>query len=408
MKKFIALAALAATVTLLPTRSHSQAFRLNGGRALPHVHTAWTLPRGQFSLHAFGSSYYQTVVVKKAGALPEATTFWDVQSALALYYASGKHLEWAAKQVIYQDTHRGKGYNVPDDLYLNMKFGSFGSKVSPLKVGLVLNGRIPLGQDHNIIFEPYSGGSVELGLIGAASYSPDLLIPENAFNLHVNLGMWHHNDTGKLLTGAAVDSLPVLTPSQEFLWGAGFAIPTHQFDFSFELYGRMFMTKPPVTAYSREDAIYFSPSVNYRPKHWAALNVGFDFRLTQSKDLTQYIAGLPSINKDLPSYPQWQVNFGATFHLNQAAPPDNRPLFVSANGRLVPRQKSLENQLNVEQRKTENAEEELTKIREERKRMEAMLARLRNLLYDNKSAEGAKPEENKNASENKPSENKNE
>ncbi len=395
MKKFLALAALTATVTLAPTRSHSQAFQLNGGRGLPHVYTAWTLPRGQFTLHTFGSSYYQTVVVRKAG-LPEATTFWDVQSALALYFASGKHLEWAAKQIIYQDTHRGKGYNLPDDLYLNMKFGSFGSKVSPLKVGLVFNGRIPLGEDHNIIFEPYSGGSVELGVIGAASYSPDLLIPENAFNLHINLGLWHHNDTGKRLTGSATDSLVVLSPSQEFLWGGGFAIPTNQFDFSFELYGRMFMTKPPVTAYSREDAIYFSPSVNYRPKHWAALNVGFDFRLTQSKDQTQYIAGLPIINKDLASYPQWRVNFGATFHLNQAAPPDNRPLFVSANGRLVPRQKSLENQLNVEQRKTENAEEELTKIREERKRMEAMLARLRNLLYDNKSGEGAKPEENKN------------
>ncbi|NUO78464.1 hypothetical protein HUU05_00180 [candidate division KSB1 bacterium] len=406
MKKFIALAAIAWTVALLPARSHGQAFRLNGGRSLPHINTAWTLPRGQFTLHAFGSSYYQTVV-KKVGNVPEAKTFWDVQSALALYFASGKNLEWAVKQIVYQDTHRGEGYNVPDDLFLNMKFGSFGSKISPLKAGLILNGRIPLAKEHNILFEPYSGGSVEMGLIGAASYSPDLLIPENAFNLHVNFGFWHHNDTGKLLTGAPNDTLAVLKPSQEFLWGAGFAVPTTQFDFSFELYGRMFMTKPPGTAYSREDAIYFSPSVNYRPKHWAALNVGFDFRLTQDKEETRYDTGLPIINLDLPSYPAWRVNFGATFHLNQAAPPDNRPLFVSANGRLVPRQKSLENQLNVEQRKTENAEEELEKIREERKRMEAMLARLRNLLYDDKSGESAKPEENKNPAENPADQNKN-
>ncbi len=407
MKKLFALAALALTVAVWPTHSHGQAFRLNGGRGLPHVNTAWTLPRGQFTLHAFGSSYYQTVVVRKPGALPEANTFWDVQSALALYYASGKHLEWSVTQVLYQDTHRGRGYNFPDDLFLNVKFGSFGSKVSPLKAGLTFSGRIPLAEDHNIVLEPYSGGSVEMGLMGAASYSPDLLLPENAFNLHVNMGFWHHNDTGKLLTGSSNDSLAVLKPSQTFLWGAGFAIPTTQFDFSFELYGRMFMTTPQVTAYSREDAIYFSPSVNYRPKHWAAFNVGFDFRLTQDKDQTRYVSGLPVINKDLPSYPQWRVNFGATFHLNQAAPPDNRPLFVSANGRLVPRQKSLENQLNVEQRKTENAEEELEKIREERKRMEAMLARLRNLLYDNKSGDGAKPEENKNPAD-KPAQNKNE
>lgn len=407
MKKLVALAAIVLSVAIFPTHSHSQPFRLNGGRGLPHLNTAWTLPRGQFTLHAFGSSYYQTVV-KKVGNVPQAKTFWDVQSALALYFASGKNLEWAVKQIVYQDTHRGEGYNVPDDLFLNMKFGSFGSKLSPLKVGLILNGRIPLAKEHNILFEPYSGGSVEMGLLGAASYSPDLLIPENAFNLHVNFGFWHHNDTGKLLTGLPNDTLAVLKPSQEFLWGTGFAVPTTQFDFSFELYGRMFLTKPPVTAYSREDAIYFSPSVNYRPKHWAALNVGFDFRLTQDKEETRYDTGLPVINTDLPSYPAWRVNFGATFHLNQAAPPDNRPLFVSANGRLVPRQKSLENQLSVEQRKTENAEEELAKIREERKRMEAMLARLRNLLYDNKTGEASKTEDGKPASENKPAPNKNE
>lgn len=383
-KSFISAVGLALALCW-PAASQGQAFRLTGGRSLPHINSAFTLPRGQFMLHTFGSSSYQTVVVSRNGT-PTANTFWNVQAAAGLSFASGKHLEWALTQVIYQDTHRGEGYNVPDDLYLNMKFGSFGSKVSPLKAGFSLSSRIPLGENHNILFEPYSGGGIELGVVGMASYSPDLLLPENAFNMHVNLGFWHHNDLGKRLTGAANDTIAVRQSSQEFLWGAGFAIPTTQFDFSFELYGRMFTVKPPVTAYAREDFIYFSPAVNYRPKHWLGLNVGFDFRLTSDKDQTQYL-DLPIINKDLANYPSWRVNFGAKFHLNQTAPPDNRPLFITSNGRLVPRQKSLENQLDLEQKKTETAEEELEKIRDERKRMEVMLLRLRHLLYNNASAD---------------------
>jgi hypothetical protein len=385
MKKSSSFAALLVLALSLPAVSHAQAFRLIGGRGLPHLNSAFTLPRGQFTLQTFGSSSYQTVVVNKNGT-PSASTFWNVQGAVGLSFASGKHLEWALTQVIYQDTHRGDGYNLPDDLYLNVKFGSFGSKVSPLKAGLALSGRIPFGENHNVLFEPYSGGGFEFGVLGMVSFSPDLLLPENAFNLHVNLGYLHHNDLGKRLTGSATDNVVALQASEEFLWGAGFAVPTTQFDFSFEFYGRMFTAKPPVTAYAREDFIYFSPGVNYRPRHWLALNAGFDFRLTSDKDQTEYV-DLPLINKDLANYPSWRVNFGAKFHLNQTPPPDNRPLFMTSNGRLVPRQKSLENQLNIEQKKTETAEEELEKIRDERKRMEAMLARLRNLLYNNTSGD---------------------
>ncbi len=396
MKKSSGFAILFVLALSLPAVSHAQAFRLIGGRGLPHLNSAFTLPRGQFTLQTSGSSSYQTVVVNKNGT-PTVNTFWNVQAAAGLSFASGKHLEWALTQVIYQDTHRGDGYNIPDDLYLNMKFGSFGSKVSPLKAGFAFSGRIPLGENHNVLFEPYSGGGFELGILGMVSYSPDLLLPENAFNLHLNLGYLHHNDLGKRLTGAATDTIVALSSAQEFLWGGGFAIPTTQFDFTFEFYGRMFTAKPPVTAYAREDFIYFSPGVNYRPKHWLALNAGFDFRLTSDKDQTLYV-DLPVINKDLANYPSWRVNFGAKLHLNQTPPPDNRPLFMTANGRLVPRQKSLENQLNIEQKKTETAEEELEKIRDERKRMEAMLTRLRDLLYNNATSDPQPaPAENNNA-----------
>jgi len=382
MKKQLILAAIISLAAFGPEGAHGQGFTLIGGRGLPHLNTAWTLAPGQYTLHVFGSSFYKAVVI--GGKPPTSDTYWDVQSAMALHYASSKHLEWSAAPVLYQDSHRDKGYNVPDDIFVRLKLGAYGHKVSPLKFGAVVSTRLPVAKDHNVIFEPYSGGGVELGLTGIMSFSPDLLIPENAFNFHLNFGFWHHNDVGKLLTGVSADTTAVLDPTREFLWGAGVAFPSNQFDFTFELYGRLFLVRPPETAYSREDAIYFSPSITYRPRYWAALNVGFDFRLSGNDELTKYINGLKLVHQDLPSYPDWRVNFGARFNLNQTPPPDNKPLFISSNGRLVPRQKSLEKQLTLEKQKTESAEDELEKIRSDRKRMESMLARLRTLLYEGK------------------------
>lgn len=384
MKKHAIILAIAATAVMLAPHAHSQTFSLTGGRGLPHLQTAWTLPKGQFTLHGFGSSYYQTVVVPQPGQAPTSFTFWDVQTALGLHFASGKHVEWAVTQILYQDAHRGDSpRNLPDDLFLGAKLGSFGSNVSPLKFGLSGSVRIPLAEHHNILFEPYSGGGYAVALMAAASYSPDLLLPENAPNFHVNFGYLHHNDLGKLLTGAAIDTVAVLSPAQEFHLGAGLAIPTAQFDFTLELFGRIFTQRPPVTAYAREDFFYLSPGVSYRPKYWAAFNVGFDFRLSQGKDLTRYISGLSRVHADIPNYPAWRVNFGVKINLNQTPPPDGRPLFMSSNGRMVSRQPELEAQLTQEQQKTAGAEEELERIRSERKRMESMLARLRTLLNTN-------------------------
>ena len=383
------------------TISEAQWFGMVGGRGLPHLNTAWTLPRGQFTVHGFGSSYYQTAVVRNPGEAPRSATFWDVQGAVGAHFASGQHLEWALTQVFYQDTHLGSGYNLPDDLFMRVMFGSYGGKVMPLKFGVTASGRIPVGEKHNVLLEPYSGGGVELGLMGMVSYSPDLLIPENAFNLHMNVGYLHHNDVGKRINGLSNDLSTVFFPSRELLWGIGIAFPTTQFDYSFEFYGRTFVERPPVTAYAREDQIYFSPTISYRPNHWAAFHAGFDIRVSSDDELTDFSSGLERINADLPSYPNWRANFGFSFHLNRPAPLSDKPLFVNTNGRLVPRQKSLENQLNVEQERTASAEEELEKIRKERMQMETMLSRLRTLLYEGKDKD-TKKEEKASTEENQP------
>jgi len=373
----------------------SQALFPVGGRGLSSLNAAWVQDRGQFTLKLTGASFYKTAPKRQStGRTPEFITFWDVQSGLAANFSVSRRLELSLKQTIYQDTHHdGKGANLPDDLFLTAKFGSYGGLRSRVKVGFMTAARFPLARQHNVILEPYSAGGVELGLLGLFSYSKDVLLPENAFNLHLNLGMWHYNDTGKYLIGAEADTFAVLNPSRALLWGAGFAIPSHEFDFTVEVFGRNFMVRPPETAYSREDFAYVAPGVMYHPAHWATLNVNLDFRLSNDKETTRYLPGLNNqVNPELPSYPSWRLRFGARFALNRPAPPPGqKPLFVSANGRLTTAHKTLEKQLNEERKKTETAEEDLAKIRDDRKRMETMLSRLRSLLVYGKNPDGRSP-----------------
>jgi hypothetical protein len=361
------------------------------GRGLSSLNAAWVQDRGQFSIKLTGASFYKTARKKQSAAkTPEFITFWDVQSGLAVHYSVSRRLELSLMQTIYQDTHHdGKGGNLPDDLFLMAKFGSYGGLRSKVKVGFMTGARLPLAKQHNVILEPYSAGSVELGVLGLFSYSKDVLIPENAFNLHLNLGVWHYNDTGKFLIAGDSESA-VLNPSRALFWGAGFAIPSHEFDFTFEIFGRNFMVRPPETAYSREDFAYLAPGVKYHAAYWATLNVNLDFRISADKHAARDIAGLNTpIKSELPSYPGWRARFGARFALNQPPPPPGqKPLFVSANGRLTTAHKTLEKQLTEERKKTESAEEELAKIRDDRKRMETMLSRLRNLLNYGKTEEG--------------------
>jgi len=388
-RSMVRFAVLLGFLWFTPQAAWSQGLFPVGGRGLSSLNAAWVQDRGQLAIKLNGASFYKTARKKNsAGKTPEFITFWDVQGGFTAHYAVSRRLELALAQTLYQDTHHdGKGGNFPDDLYLLAKFGSYGGLRSKVKVGFMTGARIPLAQQHNVILEPYSAGGFELGALGLLSYSKDVLIPENAFNLHLNLGLWQHNDTGKYLIGTAADTFTVFRSSRALLWGAGFAIPSHEFDFTVELYGRNFMVRPPVTAYSREDFAYFTPGVKYHASHRMALNVNVDFRISADKDATRYIPKLNNqVNPDLPSHPNWRLRFGARLALNKPAPPPGqKPLFVNSNGRLTTAQKSLEKQLNEERKKTESAEEELSKIRDDRKRMETMLARLRGLLVYGKT-----------------------
>lgn len=383
-----------------------------------HLTTAWNLEKGSMTFHGYSTAFFQNGVNMRTN---RKQTYWDLQGAVTFHFASGKHVEWGVTQLIYRDNHKGVNQNqsnFPDDLFLKMKVGSIGKSTSPLKLGLTLAGRIPLANKHNLIFEPYSGNNLEAGMMIQLSYSPDLLIPESAFNIHVNLGFWYHNDTGDFPSGKPpVDKIFVTNPSTKLLYGVGLAFPTKYFDSYWELTGQAFLNRPPVTVYSREDVIYFSPSVKYRPSRWISFLFGLDLRLSQFKDTTLYErdgTSLPRISEDLTNYPWWRVRFGMQFNLLKPAPQLGTSSVFEKIGQNSENVDFLNSEMKIEENfkeqqelvkarlKAESAEKELQQIREERESIQKIIDRLKKMIYSDGEEQEKKEADSKKVTEKKP------
>jgi hypothetical protein len=368
----------ASILLLLATVAEAQ--HLNGARGLPYVRAAWVMEPGYLTMYAH-SRFFGKVGHVQLGRLTSAVTYWDVQGTLYFTYGINRHIEASVSPIIYQDTNKGTpGYNIPDDLFLSVKLGSYGSKGSSFSYGIAANGRIPTAKYHNLVFEPYSAGSWEWGFTGLLSYTLDPLYPEEAFNAHLNLNYNHHNDAGKKLSLAPdlVDTIRVLSPTQTLSYAVGLRLPTDKFDYWLQLFGTMFLRQPPVTAYSREDFTYISPGVTYKPYPWLSLDVCVDVRLSKDEDQTQY--GLEGVYKiaEMPNYADWRVNVGmhVTILPTSVRKVTERDLLM----RKAESRRALFEQMIREQRETESAEQELERIKEERRKAERELERLRSIL----------------------------
>lgn len=411
MKKLNKVLWIGFAISLMAQTAGAQILANPGGRGLIHLSSAWNLEKGGLALNGYSASYFNNARVLGTDGGSSGLTYWDIQGALSIHYASGRHLELGLTQIVYQDNHKGSdedGFNAPDDLLLELKVGSIGTETSNFKLGFNLGTRIPVADKHNLILEPYSSERVQAGFSTLFSYSPDPLIPESAFNLHVNMGFWYYNDTGINLVGGPGDQIAVVDPTTSFSYGIGFAFPVQHFDFSLEFTGLAYMNRPPVTAYGREDFMYLTPGVKYRPTQWISLMAGLDLRLSDFMDTSQYQAqgtALPRVNTELGNYPFWRMRTGVQFNLIKPAPqiPPSVELSRIANdghnNKFQAKKNQLEEklkeryELTKERLKTESAETELQRIRDERQRMEAIISRLKKILEVGDEAQPTQSEE---------------
>ncbi len=371
---------LLALVGLLAIGSVAQAqTNFNGGIGLTYVQSAWNLERGVFTVNTHSRVFGKSANYTDRSPL----MIWNISGRINLNYGIGRHFEISATPIIYQDTNvGGEKVNSPDDIFLSIKAGSFTSPTSSLTYGATLSARLPTGDSRNIPFEPYSSARLGFGITGLLSYSMDPLYPEHAPNFHFNLGYWNHNDVGaELVAGGEVSTQPT-SMTQEVLYGAGVKIPKALFDFTFELVGNAFFQAPPSAAYSRENYLYFTPAVHYKPLKWMSMRAGVDLRISKADDKTFYADDRSGVTRTLPgeqpNYPGWRLNLGTSFSLQPSGSyraKERDLLMQKAESR-----RELFEQIIREQRETESAEAELDRIRAERVRAEKELQRLRSIL----------------------------
>lgn len=362
---------------------------LNGGRGLTYVKSAWNLKPGYLTL--YGRSQVFGKVSKRTNS---SIAVWDIQGALSLNYGVSDHIELALSPIMYQDTQTGeKKYMIPGDLMLGLKFGSYNLRGSSITWGVSLDTRFPTGKEHNIMFEPYSAGTVSWGFTGMLSYSKDPLYPDEDLNVDFNLGYVNHNDVGEKLSGRADDPFSVNSMTQQLLYGMGIKIPTPSFDFTVEMYGNSFIQKPPnETAYSVENYLYFTPGISYRAYRWLTLKVGADLRLSSNADETTY-EYIGKYSDELPNYPSWRINVGFNVLLlpTSVFKVSDKDILI----RKAENRRELFEQIINEQRETESAEEELQRIKTERRKAERELERLRRILEgDQKKKKKSQPPPN--------------
>ena len=122
--------------------------------------------------------------------------------------------------------------------------------------------------------------------------------------------------------------------------------------------------------------------MHYKPAPWATFNFGVDLLLFGGEDLTEYENTALSVPPaDFPNYPTWRMSLGAKI----AILPFSR--FASSRSdmekRATDRREMLRRILQGE-KGTEEAQDELSRIRTERQKVEDELRRLRQLLEKEK------------------------
>lgn len=357
----------------------------DGGDGLIYVQSARVLPRGHLQLYT-GTRFFGKIA--QFGGTGRAYTLWNVQGKSSLNMGINPHLELFVTPIFYQDTNNSKGNvldgmgNAPDDLFLGMKIASFGALESPFLFGGRIYARIPTAATHNIIYEPYSAGEIEIGITGLVSYYSNVTFPDAGWSLHANLGYVNHNDVGVELTEDPSDPV-AQTMSSDIVFGAGIRYPAGTFDFSAEVNARAFINRPPETAYSREFVSYFTTGIYYKPYRWLTFKMGIDLRLLSGEDLSDY-AGTslsPPPTADFPNYPSWRGVLGVKIGLLPFSQfkSDKDLMEDQADSR----QKILD-QILKGQEGEDKVDDELQRLRNERQEVESELNRLRKLLNEEK------------------------
>ncbi len=365
-------------ILLVPAFAFGAVF---GSKSLIHVQKASTLDPGRLELRS-NLNFYTKVgdfLGQQKPANFSSVNYWDVQGNTLLTYGIVDHFDATVMVRVYQDLNRVKESNTPDDIFIDLKAGGFALAENKVNLGGIFSMRIPTGDIHNYPFEPYSAGKFEFGFTGLFSYFNDPFIHSRDLSFHLNLGWYYHNDAGATLITLGNQAFKAGNNASEFQYGAALTYPTELFDLNLEIWGTAFINKPDSMAFSREDFLYVTPSVRFKPRWWVNFDLGVDLRLSSNNDESASI--LPDFDRrglNLPNYFGWKVQLTASVALTPGKS-------IVEEG--IPRKAGVREKVDyfenlLKRERARSLEEELERLKRERQQAEKELEQLRQLLEE--------------------------
>lgn len=346
-----------------------------GSWSLLHTHTARTFEQGRLEIYTDLNFY--TKLGEFLGSAPSdfsAVNYWVVASDIFTTYGIIDHLDIALGLRLYQDTNIQNSANIPDDLFLTLKTGSFTLGTRNLYGAAILNFRFPLAEQPNYPFAEYSSGSVEFGAMGAFSYYVDPYLLTRNFSAHLNLGWYTHNDAGKIVDKH--DRKPGFNATK-LQYGLGLVYPVGMIDLMLEVNGVSWIQQPDTMVYGREEYTYVTPAIRYKPYRWMYADLGVDVRITSDVEET-IPPWAPSL--DLPNYPPWKAWLALNFTILPLATAEKTPEELERD-RFNKRVDFFQNIIE-ERERIENVQEELDRLKREREEAEKELEELKQILEE--------------------------
>lgn len=308
-----------------------------------------------------------------------AANYWLVTNNFHISFGLFENFNVTIAPRIYQDTHYSNEFNLPDDIFLNLKAGGFEFANRQLYLAGLLNFRFGIGEEHNYPFAEYASGGLEYGLSTALSYYFDPYLPDRSPSAHLNLGWYNHNEAGKTLYKFGNgNELTGDVNSTELQYGLGFVYPIDLFELRLEINGIAYLTEPDSFVYSRENYTYVTPSIRYKALDWISMDLGINLRVSADEEKTSGVKTFE--NLDLPNYSSWRVNLGLNLKIYPLEGPADTPETIERkkfNKRIEFFQNIIE-----ERDKAEDVQEELDKLQEEREEAERELEELKQILEE--------------------------
>jgi hypothetical protein len=371
------------TILALLCAGVSQGFatQFGGGYSLVYTQKAQLLSPGELRLTLHTRAYSKVIQSRDF-------TLYDGTGALSANFGFSRAVELGLTVLAYQDLNlsqkviNGVRYQeqIPDDVILHAKFGGWGFPVksSAIRLAFDLNYRLRTALvREDVYLEPYSSDALEFGLNALVSLYTNAFYPDEYQQVHLNIGYLNHNDAG-LGRG-------LFNSGQEFLYSVGYVYPTLRFDVFGELHGSHFMELPPPQVFSREDYMYVSPGMTYKPFYGFHIQFAMEWLILNEKNTTVGQV----IPPDYPAnYPPWRIS--GNLILSPTTSFFRQPTFARVTEESRRRERLLE-QAGVDRRALfewvtdedfgkEYIDLELEKIRQERQKAEEELNKLKEEL----------------------------